>query len=782
MWKEQCEAPALWGRGIIMVSLNETKTEGFVRKHFEKQGALKIEQKKSDNQKIQRLLECASKKRTGRIGMPDFIIQFIAILNLVIIIECKADKKNHESKTGNQPAKYAVDGAKWYASFLAVEYNVIAIAVSGEENCKSSTYFFAKGGHKVHKLKTDKLLSTKGYIKIFRHSPVEKSKAYKNLLKSASDLHNYIRDYGGLSEAEKPVLIAGILISLLNEPFKSGFEITKTDQELARLLYNAVKTVLTDANISDYKIKSMMYPIEFIKVHPTLATRKVIINKRPLISIIQTINKHVAPFIMDYQDIDVIAQFYGEFLKYTAGDKKGLGIVLTPKHICELMINLIDLTKDSKVLDICVGTAGFLIAAQNKMIELAGDDYEKIEEIKKTQLIGIEKDPHMYFLGCSNMLLRGDGRANMFRDSCFNMTKKISTYKPNAGVVNPPYSQKGKGLEELSFVKYMLDQLESGSLGTAIFKITCGLDYNILKEEILKSHTLLAVMSMPEELFYPVGVVTIIAVFKAKHPHPKDYKTWFGYWRDDGFKKTKNLGRVDGGSWDLIRKEWLDSYKDRGIVHKKSALRVVTAHDEWCAEAYINFDDSTISNEYFSTTIKELFSYRAKIQQSKGHVDLETVEWKLFKYGDLFNIEQGKGKVQAVDAKKQKTGVRYISARTRNNGQVGYVNGPADYNGNVITVANSGQGSVGFTFYQETPFCALATVNILIPKFKLNKFIAMFLVPLIKSGRPKYSFGRRMNLDRFRGSTIRLPVDGDGEPDWEFMEQYIKAFDLSNKL
>ena len=56
----------------------------------------------------------------------------------------------------------------------------------------------------------------------------------------------------------------------------------------------------------------------------------------------------------------------------------------------------------------------------------------------------------------------------------------------------------------------------------------------------------LAVMSMPLELFYPVGTITCIMVWIAGKPHSEsDRKTWFGYWRDDGFVKTKHKGRID---------------------------------------------------------------------------------------------------------------------------------------------------------------------------------------------------------------------------------------------
>ena len=65
-------------------------------------------------------------------------------------------------------------------------------------------------------------------------------------------------------------------------------------------------------------------------------------------------------------------------------------------------------------------------------------------------------------------------------------------------------------------------------------------------------------MSMPEDIFHnsKVGVTTCIMVISAHIPHPKGKKTWLGYWREDGFVKTKGKGRIDlNDTWSSIKKE-----------------------------------------------------------------------------------------------------------------------------------------------------------------------------------------------------------------------------------
>lgn len=115
---------------------NERKTEKLVRDRLTKLGYYKkgfsIYEQQCDNPKIDKLLKNASKKG-GSKGYPEFIIQSDKYSDLIIVIECKADPKKHESKTRDKYSEYAVDGVLLYASFLSKEYDVIAVAVSGEK-------------------------------------------------------------------------------------------------------------------------------------------------------------------------------------------------------------------------------------------------------------------------------------------------------------------------------------------------------------------------------------------------------------------------------------------------------------------------------------------------------------------------------------------------------------------------------------------------------------------------------------------------------------------------
>jgi type I restriction-modification system DNA methylase subunit len=106
-------------------------------------------------------------------------------------------------------------------------------------------------------------------------------------------------------------------------------------------------------------------------------------------------------------------------------------------------------------------------------------------------------------------------------------------------------------------------------------------------------------MSMPPEVFYPVGVVTCVMVFTAGIPHEtSNKKSWFGYWREDGFVKVKNLGRVDRDSkWAAIRDRWIETWRNREVHIGESVTAHVGPEDEWVAEAYMETDYSKLTQK-----------------------------------------------------------------------------------------------------------------------------------------------------------------------------------------
>jgi type I restriction enzyme M protein len=599
---------------------NERNTEELVRARFRELGYYDdehcwIDEQRSRNDEVSKLLKVAGKGGKGGHGAPEFIVFTDESPDVVIVVECKAKASAHESPDRSRPQDFAVDGVLWYSRFLSKAFNVVGVAVSGQsqDTWRISNFLWPKLAQEPRDLLNhagmviDEMVPLADYIAAAEFDPEVQQQRTADLMAFSRELHIFMRDHAKLSESEKPLLVSGTLIALRNRPFALGYQHYSADELQAEWL-RVIQSEMKRAAIPVPKTLNMTQPYSAIAVHPELGKSSGQFPRGVLHELIKMLADRVMPFISIYHDFDVVGQFYGEFLKYTGGDKKSLGIVLTPRHITDLFAHIAHVTKNDKVIDPCVGTGGFLISAMRRMAETANTEGE-IRRIKGHGLIGIEQQPQMYALAASNMILRGDGRANLHQGSCFDsaMIRAAKEYKANIGMINPPYAQGDADLHELRFVDNMLDLLQAGGTGVAIVPVSCATAPSVHKGTLLNKHTLEAVMSMPNELFYPVGIVTCIMVFTAKRPHTQTgRKTWFGYWRDDGFVKTKHLGRIDpDGRWPAIRDSWVEAYRNRQVQAGRSVMAQVTAADEWVAEAYLETDYSTITETDFQHVVRD---------------------------------------------------------------------------------------------------------------------------------------------------------------------------------
>lgn len=615
---------------------NEAKTMNIFRGILREKGYyddkdIIVEEQKSDNKKIQKLLRNASKSGIGK-GYPDFIITAPAKGNLVIVVECKAEIAKHESATQDSFKDYAVDGALLYASFLAKEYDVIAIGFSGEEASlvSMSHYMQICRTAKPHKYFEDKLLTFDDYQEGLNSSIYKFNQDFNELISYTKELNEELHDRK-IKESKRALLISGILMALRNERFKAEYKGYAATEDLVRNLYGAICVELDKSDVPQQNKEALKKGYDFITTTSSINNAKD--GKAFLTDLITEADKKINGFMVTHKYIDTVSQFYVEFLRYANNDK-GLGIVLTPPHITQLFVELAGVDKDSVVLDNCAGTGGFLVSAMKRMLEDAKGDISKEDHIKKYQLLGIEFDDEIYTLLISNMIIHRDGRTNITLGDCFKQdTKAIKErFRPNVGLLNPPYKNKGKGTEELMFVLNNLSMLERGGRCVAIMPISCVNDTKgascVLKRKILENNTLEAVLSLPEELFVnsKVNTVTCAVIITAGIPHPKGKKTWFGYCRDDGFIKKKNVGRVDANhSWDNIKKSWVNAYVNREVVNEFSVMQEVTADMEWCAEAYLDADYGKLTVENFEETVRNfiLFKLKCNEQPDGNEEDME---------------------------------------------------------------------------------------------------------------------------------------------------------------
>ena len=169
-------------------------------------------------------------------------------------------------------------------------------------------------------------------------------------------------------------------------------------------------------------------------------------------------------------------------------------------------------------------------------------------------------------------------------------------------------------------------------------------------------------------------------------------------------------------------------------------------------------------------TFKESFN-------SNKTPELNIDEWQEFKISDLFNIVKGSNPTLEGEEKIYP----YISSTASNNGISDYKESKKYHSGNVLTV--SANGACMDTFYQSNDFISCGDVNVLYPIYEgFNQYIAMFLIPILELHKFRFGYGRKSNLERIKQITIKIPITNTKEPDYEFMEEYIKTLPYSKHI
>ena len=603
---------------------SETETEWLFKDLLQKKGYIGNEEiivefkDATASEKVKKLLSNASKKGTKN-GIPDFILRSYRYPDIIFLVECKPDTKFHESKSRDKYGDYAVDGVLLYSSFVSKEFDVLSIALSGtEDNYEVSAFWQLKGTDEIQEVKSDDLLPYENYLRLILESDAAFHRDYSQLL-SYAKLLNAALHKKKIKESYRALLISGVLVALQNDAFRISYTTHKTSTALITALLGAISTQLRDDPKKDKNTDVVLGAFDFIKTNKTFSDKKK--GLLELTEVIHSIKENVYTFLDKYKFIDTLSQFYIEFLRYANTDK-GLGIVLTPMHIAQLFAKMANIRKDTVVLDNAAGTGGFLVAAMGEMMNDAGDDESKHNAIRENQIYGIEYETSNVALLVSNMIIHSDGRSNIIWGDTFEVVPSKLKGKNliDVGLLNPPFKMDKDDIFEFEFIFSNLDAVKEKGTVIAIVTAsvvtdTTGANYEY-KKRLLKNHTLEAVVSLPEELFANsnTAVVTVGIIITAHVPHPKNKETWFGYWRNDGFVKTKKYGRADvnnqWGEENGLMDQWLIAFVNRKEISQFSLNRKVIPEDEWIAEAYLETDYSLLDMKTFEKTVREYQAFK----------------------------------------------------------------------------------------------------------------------------------------------------------------------------
>ncbi|MBQ9072166.1 MAG: N-6 DNA methylase [Bacilli bacterium] len=294
----------------------------------------------------------------------------------------------------------------------------------------------------------------------------------------------------------------------------------------------------------------------------------------------------------DYADSETLGDAY-EYLLSDQASQKGLGQFRTPRHIIDMMVEIVQPAKNETILDPACGTAGFLISAfkyimNHNMTNKPGDKLnydEKVEVLN--HLSGYDIEPKMVKIARMNMFLHGALNPDIYEYDSLTMDSKWDE-KFNVILANPPFMTPKGGIKphkkfsvtasrsEVLFVDYICSHLRAeGRAGIIVpdgIVFQSGKAYKQLRQEMIKN-SLYAVISMPSGIFNPyAGVKTSILLLDKKlSKNKKDIL--FVEMKNDGFSLTSQRTPIKGSEIEGII-NCVNSYKDNKEISFENAFVV----------------------------------------------------------------------------------------------------------------------------------------------------------------------------------------------------------------
>lgn len=787
----------------------------------------------------------AKTKSKSNFGKPDFHIEKYRI---PIIIENKLGVKHHiaSNKSGLRMDDkairgFAVNGAVHYAQNMIAskKYDeVIAVGISGDntDNIKTSVYYVFSSAippKEIAEYTTlDFVQSKESFEQFYRTATVTDEerhcilvKSREEILKHAKRLNTLMNNHN-IGVDQRVVYVSGMLLSMqdITDEFGNVIDCGLTPDDLkgiqteqkrdSIIIVKHLEEYLDQKTMASDKKKIMLDSFKMSisldaardtitendKIIAKLCDQPVSITKQVFLYLYEHVYRVID---MTNGALDIMAEMYSTFLKYALSDGAPLGKVLTPPYITAVMAKILDINKESRVMDLATGSAAFLVAAMDLMVADANRAYgkgtekalETINHIKNKQLLGVEVDAKMYTLAAANMILRGDGSTQIRKADTFKTSSSVyKDFNADRLLLNPPFSYTDYGMP---FFEFGLDHMAKGGKGAVIVQDSAGAGKAVMtNQSILRKHKMLASIKMPADLFNPNAIVqTSIYVFEAGTPHNFDYDiVKFIDFRNDGYKRTERcISDVDHPA---------ERYRDLYLIYKLglNARNNQDFHKElWDLEN--TYCEDTISDsgkdwnfEQHKTAISEpkqtdfektvgshllvgIESVVERLTKENSKTVNESCRKKEFLIRELFEIvnttSYNKGKLTVVNDGEIE--YDYITRTSKNRGvceKTGFISRRG--------LNEAGSFSLGLLqmtfFYREKAWYCGQFVRKIKPKFKINNSIGLYFETVLSSLSSYLSSGLVRDVDEaFLNSSILLPVNNDNEVDFRWIEKFVDS-------
>ena len=513
------------------------------------------------------------------------LIEYKGYQDKLVKLDSDGNVENRNAK--NEPLYkningYAVNGAVHYANAIlhhTAYTDIIAIGITGHKDKDTGSlkyqigvYYVAKSnlgaGQKVgefddlsflapehfsqfveNKIKTLTLTSEElDKIKAKRESEINIS------LKALNE--DIYKNEKGLGENDRVYLVAASIIATIGIPGKVP-PLEKAELKSSTMVGNCDGDILVrhiEAFLSEKNLPKQKQDLIVRTLSNTLLTDNINKVKDGESQLKRVFGKIVDDLGIYYKiglTTDFTGKLFNEMYSWLGFSQDKLNdVVLTPAYVATLLAKLARVNKDSYVWDFATGSAGLLVAAMNEMLNDAKNSITSPEElrrkevqIKAEQLLGLELLSSIYMLAILNMILMGDGSANILnKDSLADFNGKYGfgdtgkDFPADAFILNPPYSAKGNGMV---FVEKALGMMNKGYAAVIIQNSAGSGKARDNNREILKNNTLLASIKMPIDLFIgKSSVQTNIYVFKVGEPHDAKSPVRFIDFSNDGYTRT----------------------------------------------------------------------------------------------------------------------------------------------------------------------------------------------------------------------------------------------------
>jgi type I restriction enzyme M protein len=628
-------------------------------------------------------------------------------------------------------------------------------------------------------------------------------------LKSAERVNRTLH-LGGINKNDRARVMAALLLALLEDP---GPNVEAELDVLIGDINNRTQAVLRKHG------KVEFHP--FVTITAPTNYDNHLKFRGAIIQTIQELNNLSIKSAMN-SGADVLGKFYEVFLKYGNGAKE-IGIVLTPRHVTRYAVDALGVEATDIVFDPACGTGGFLVAALDHVRRKTQGP--ALERFKQHSLFGFEQESYVAALAIVNMIFRGDGKNNIAEANGLTKYLKRATVRGAASakfvskpalhgdepvtrvLMNPPFALKASDEQEFRFIDAALQSTADGGLLFAIVPMSVmveeGEGGKWRRDSLLAHHSLMGVVSFPEELFYPVANQTVGVIVKRGVPHEIEQPVLWVRVEDDGFRKSKGK-RLPSGSQlnDLDRTlPVLQAFLTNpeapvGPVPGLIKAAPIDYNDpilELVPEAYVDSpvpDTAGLMNRLDTQVRENVASFvevdlrrapsermsivdaaAAASRPKKPRIAKQHPPFASFSLASLFDLKAGyyhsMGQV-AVGATPVAT------CANGGNGIMGVYDVSADriYR-DALTIAFNGKPLT--TKMHPYQFAAKDDVAVAVPKRSMSPEALVFIQAALNAERWRFSYYRKCFFAKLGRTLVSLPTKDDGSLDTAYMERAVRA-------